>query len=67
MSLRKLALCGKLVVRILVPVLRNILLILRAKVLVPGSRFVLVHIRDAMAAVMVLGGWRRFEIFVIVG
>ncbi len=67
MNLRELAFCGQLVVRILISVLRSILLILHSKVLVPGSRFAPVHVRDAVAAVMAVGGWRRFRIFVIVG
>lgn len=66
MRRRKLAPRRQPVVRILIPVRRDILLVLLPMLLVFGSRFVSVYVGDAVAAVTAVRGLGGSEVFVVV-
>ena len=67
MSFRKLAFGCQLVVRVRILVCHNILLILLTIVLILDPRCASVYVRDAVAAMTVVSGLRRFEVLVVVG
>lgn len=67
MRLGKLAFSRQLIVRILIPICRNVLLVLLSLCLVLGTKSASVHVCDAVAAMAVAGGFGRVEVFVVVG
>lgn len=62
----KLAFRRQLVVRLLIPIRRDILLVPLAMFSVLGTRLVSVHVRDATTAVTVVGGSGGLEELVVV-
>lgn len=67
MRLGTLASRRQLIVRIRILLRRDIVFILFAVLLILGSRFVSVYVRDAVAAVSTVSRFGRLEILVVVG